>query len=234
MIHIEIWSDVVCPFCYIGKRRLEQALEQFEGRDQVQVEWKSFLLNPDVQTDPAQSINAHLAEQKGWTPEYTREVQQYVTDMAAGVGLAYDFDKVVVANSIRAHRLLQMAKRQQKGDEMKEALLRAYFVEGRNIDDPETLTEIARQAGMDAAEVRSLAEEDMLFRTQVFADVREAQSLGVRGVPFFVFDRTYGISGAQPTEAFLSLLNKIQSEQEVQQIQQPAGDENACDVNGNC
>jgi len=234
MIHIEIWSDVVCPFCYIGKRRLEQALEQFEGRDQVQVEWKSFLLNPDVQTDPAQSINAHLAEQKGWTPEYTREVQKYVTDMAAGVGLSYDFDKVVVANSIQAHRLLQMAKRQQKGDEMKEALLRAYFVEGRNIDDPEALTEIALHAGMDADEVRSLLAEEMQFRAQVFADVWEAQSLGVRGVPFFVFDRTYGISGAQPTEAFLSLLEKIQTEKGEQFSQQPAADDNACDVNGNC
>lgn len=232
MIRIEIWSDVVCPFCYIGKRRLEQALANFPHKDMVEVEWKSFLLNPDQTTNAGQSITAYLAAHKGWTMDYAREMNKHVADMAKEVGLDYQFDQVVVANSIQAHRLLQYAKRKQKGDIMKEALLKAYFIEGKNIDDKQTLTDIAVTHELPLDEVTEVLQDDSSFRKQLFDDVREAGSLGVRGVPFFVFNRTYGISGAQPLEHFTAVLQKAYDE--AAPISASDVSDNACSVDGNC
>ncbi len=232
MIRIEIWSDVVCPFCYIGKRRLEQALADFPHRDQVEIEWKSFLLNPEQVTNAGQSITAYLAERKGWTLEYAREMNNYVADMAQTVGLNYQFDKVVVANSLQAHRLLQYAKRKQTGDAMKEALLKAYFIDGRNIDDKQTLVNLAADGGLPNDEVLEVLADELSFRKQVFDDVREASSLGVRGVPFFVFNRTFGISGAQPLEHFTAALTKAYDTLSPAPISDPTDD--VCTTDGNC
>ena len=232
MIHIEIWSDVVCPFCYIGKRRLEKTLSNFAHRDAVQIEWKSFLLDPETVTSPETSITQHLADKKGWTLDYAREMNAYVTEMAAGEGLAYHFDKVCVANSINAHRLLQYAKRLQKGDAMKEALLSAYFIEGKNIDDVDTLVQLAAPLGIDAAETAQLLQDESTFRTQVFADVREANQLGLRGVPFFVFNRTYGISGAQAVEHFTAVLEKAYTESLSKETEAVSGD--SCSTEDKC
>lgn len=232
MIHVEIWSDVVCPFCYIGKRRLEQALEAFPYKDQVTIEWKSFLLNPNQVTDAHKSITEYLAESKGWTLEYAREMNAYVSDMAAGVGLDYQFDRIVVANSLKAHRLLQFAKRKNTGDALKESLLKAYFIEGKNIDDNQVLVDLALANGLEKQEVVEVIADEDSFRKQVFDDVREASALGVRGVPFFVFNRAYGISGAQPLEHFTAVLQKVHDAS----IQIPATDasDDACRVDGNC
>lgn len=230
MIQIEIWSDVVCPFCYIGKRRLEKALTQFPHADEVKITWRSFLLDAHTQTEPGKSINQHLAERKGWSMEQTREINAYVRDMAAGEGLDYNFDTVVVANSVNAHRLLQLGKRYHLGDAVKEALMKGYFIDGKNIDDTATLQQIGTDAGLPADSVSDLLADEQQFRRQVFEEATDASGFGARGVPFFVFNRTYAISGAQPVEAFLQVLEKTYAD--APQTVTEEGD--TCDTDGNC
>ncbi|MBS1504268.1 MAG: DsbA family oxidoreductase, partial [Bacteroidetes bacterium] len=146
---IEIWSDVMCPFCYIGKRRFESAMNDFSHKDQLEVEWKSFQLNPYMKTDPSVNINQYLAEAKGITADHARQLNDYVTGMAAKEGLKYDFDKAIVANSFDAHRLSHLAKRHGLSDEMEEALFKAYFTEGKNTDDKQTLADLGASVGLD-------------------------------------------------------------------------------------
>ncbi|GAB4139346.1 MAG: DsbA family oxidoreductase [Bacteroidia bacterium] len=208
---IEIWSDVMCPFCYIGKRHFEKALEQFPGRDRVTVEWKSFQLNPDLVTQPEKNSIQHLAEAKGWTMDYAREMTAYVTDMARQVGLTYHLDKAVTANSFDAHRLSHLAKEYNVQDAVEELLFKAYFTEGKNTADHEVLTQIGVAAGMDAARIQSMLTSDE-YSDDVRRDFQTAQLIGIRGVPFFVIDRQYGISGAQPVSTFLLTLMKAQEE----------------------
>lgn len=209
---IEIWSDVMCPFCYIGKRKFEKALSQFEGKENVIVEWKSFQLNPDMVTDTSKSTIDYLAETKGWTKAYTRENVSYVVNMAKEVGLEYNFDKAVVANSFDAHRLIQYAKTQGKGDAMEERLFKAYFVEGKNTADHATLILLATEIGLDATRCQSIL-SGQEFAKEVERDIAESEQLGIRGVPFFVIDRKYGISGAQDSQVFLDSLNKALQQQ---------------------
>ncbi|AYL94105.1 DsbA family oxidoreductase [Mucilaginibacter celer] len=204
---VEIWSDVMCPFCYIGKRRFEQALAGFEHQNQVEIEWKSFQLNPDLKTNPDISINQYLAEIKGFTIDHAKQLNNHVTQMAANEGLTYNFDKAVVANSFNAHRLAHLAKKHGLGDAAEEALFKAYFTEGRNIDDNETLIEIGVAIGLPANEIKQ-ALETQLYADEVKHDIAEAQYLGVRGVPFFVLNRKYAVSGAQETGIFSDTLSK--------------------------
>jgi predicted DsbA family dithiol-disulfide isomerase len=204
---VEIWSDVMCPFCYIGKRKFEAALARFEHRNDVEVIWKSFQLNPDMKTDPDKSTIQYLSETKGWSPEQTRSTISYVSNMAKEVGLHYDFDKAVVANSFDAHRLIQMAKKQGKGAEAEERLFKAYFTEGKNTADHEVLVSLGKEIGLDEQSVKAmLAGRD--FGADVTADLNEAQQLGINAVPFFVFNRKYGVSGAQDPQVFLDTLSK--------------------------
>ena len=149
---VEIWSDVMCPFCYIGKRRFEEALADFAHKDEIEIEWKSFQLNPDLKTDPTLNISQYLADAKGWTLDYAQQLNNQVTEMAAGVGLTYDFDKAVVANSFDAHRLVHLAKKHNLGDKAEEALFKAYFTEGKNIADHAALTELGIEMGMEEDE----------------------------------------------------------------------------------
>jgi predicted DsbA family dithiol-disulfide isomerase len=208
---VEIWSDVMCPFCYIGKRRFEQALEQFEYADKIQVEWRSFQLNPEMETDPDLNINEYLAETKGWSPEQARQMNNRVTDMAKELGLEYNMDQAVVANSFDAHRLIQFAKEHGKGDEMEETLFRAYFTDGRNIADHGTLIVLASDVGLNTDETSKMLESDR-FANQVKHDIQIAASMEIRGVPFFLFDRKYAISGARETEVFLKALKQSWNE----------------------
>lgn len=208
---IEIWSDVMCPFCYIGKRKFEAALEQFENKANVEVVWKSFQLNPNMKTDAGKNITEYLAEIKGWSIEQAKEMNAHVTNMAKEVGLHYDFDKAIVANSFDAHRLIQLAKKYGKGDEVEELIFKAYFTEGKNTDDHSILTEIGISIGLEALEVKQVLASNQ-FADDVRKDILEAQQIGVRGVPFFVVDRKYGVSGAQPTAVFLETLTKAWAE----------------------
>jgi predicted DsbA family dithiol-disulfide isomerase len=204
---VEIWSDVMCPFCYIGKRKFENALEQFSHKDEVEIEWKSFQLNPSMKTEPGKNINQYLAEIKGWTIDRAKEMNAHVSKMAEEVGLHYDFDKAIVANSFDAHRLIQLAKKKGKGNEAEENLFKAYFIEGKNIADHATLIELGNDIGLDAEEIKKMLSGNN-FAEDVKHDVHEAEELGVRGVPFFVMDRKFGVSGAQAEEAFLNALGK--------------------------
>src|SRR5690554_704161 len=204
---IEIWSDVMCPFCYIGKRNFETALEQFGDRDKLEVVWKSFQLDPTLPEVQTGSYTDHLMESKGMGRKQVEGMLDNVTQMAANVGLEYNFDKSVIVNSMKAHQLTQLAKTRGLGDEIEELLFRAFFTEGKNIADDETLVELGKEAGLNETEIRNSLSDDK-YTELVKKDIQEAHSLGVTGVPFFVFDRKYAVSGAQPPQAFLQTLEK--------------------------
>lgn len=225
----------MCPFCYIGKRKFETALSQFDNKESIEIVWKSFQLNPDQETNPDKSITEYLAEVKGWTLGYAKQMNDYVTNMASEVGLQYDFDKAVIANSFDAHRLVQLAKKHGKGDDMEERLFKAYFTEGLNTADHETLLRLGTDIGLDAEEVKQVLESDQ-FRKEVKADINEARQVGVTGVPFFVFNQKYAVSGAQAPETFLGALKKSFGEwNEVHPAAEPVTIEGAvCTPDGNC
>jgi protein disulfide-isomerase len=229
---IEIWSDVMCPFCYIGKRHLEEALADFPQKDEVEIVWKSFQLNPDMPESSEESVYEYLAKAKGISLEQSKQMHERVEEMAANAGLDYNFDIAKVANSFKAHRVLQLAKRKNLGDELKETLLEAYFIKGRNTSDYNTLVELATSVGITEAEVELALNEEQ-FANYVNQDIDEARQIRVQGVPFFVLDRKYAVSGAQPVEHFKATLEKVQAESSSFINTSPEqGD--SCDVDGNC
>jgi predicted DsbA family dithiol-disulfide isomerase len=204
-VRVEVWSDVVCPWCYIGKRRLEKALGQFPHADRVEVEWRSFQLNPAYPRGGEEPIYEYLGREVAGSPARARAMTEQVTALAAQEGLAYDFDRARMVNTFDAHRLTHLAKAHGLGGQAHERLMHAHFVEGATLNDPETLVRLGAEVGVPAAEARQLLAGDEYAR-DVEEDVRQARSLGATGVPFFVLDRSYGISGAQPVETFLSSL----------------------------
>lgn len=208
---VEIWSDVMCPFCYIGKRKFEAALAQFPQQDKIQVVWKSYQLTPDMVTQPDKTIHQFLAEHKGMSLDAAKEMNDRVTEMAQTVGLDYQLDRSVVANSFQAHQFVHFAKQHGKQDEAEEMLFRAYFTDGKNIDDRDTLLGLGEEIDLDTAQLAESLDKQT-FAGAVKQDIEEAQKIGVRGVPFFVFNRAYGISGAQDSEAFLQTLERSYSE----------------------
>lgn len=204
---VEIWSDIMCPWCYIGKRRFEAALSEFEHQDEVQIVWKSYQLNPSLKTDTSISISQYLANAKGWSLEYAQEMGEQVSKLASAEGLVYNMSKIVVANTFDAHRLIQLAKDKAKGDEAEERLFRAYFTEGINIADHHQLKMLAEDIGLESTAVAKMLESNDYARA-VKMDIYEAQQMQSRSVPFFLIDNKYGASGAQPVKLFLQLLNK--------------------------
>jgi predicted DsbA family dithiol-disulfide isomerase len=204
---IEVWSDIMCPFCYIGKRHLELALQQFPEME-VELVWKSFQLDPTITPQPGKDVYSYLAERKGMSLEESKQMHQHVVDRAAEVGLVYNYDKAIIANSFDAHRLLHLAKRNGKGDQLKEKLLAAYFTEGKDFGDKQVLTNLGQEVGLKEEDIHTVLFTDMYAR-EVQSDIQEAQEIGVRGVPFFVFDRKYAVSGAQPIEAFVETIQAV-------------------------
>ena len=204
---VEIWSDVVCPFCYIGKREFEKALAQFPDRENVQVIWKSFELDPDAPSRSELDMYDKLAQKYGGTRDDAKARVSGVVDRAKTVGLDYNMDIAVVGNSFDAHRVLQYAKTKGMGDAMKERLFKAYFMEGAQLADMPTLIRLASEVGLDGGEVTEVL-TSTAFTDEVRADEREGQQIGVRGVPFFVIDRKFSVSGAQQSEAFLGALQQ--------------------------
>lgn len=209
---IEVWSDFVCPFCYIGKRHLEMALEQFPYRDKVEVVFKSFELDPNVKTDYSVTIDEAIARKYGIPLEQAKQSNESIISQAASVGLTYDFSKMTPTNTFRAHRLAKYAEKQGKLMEMTERLLKAHFMNGERIDEVDTLVQIAGEVGFEQSDVQKVLESDQ-FTNEVRNDETEAQLLGVQGVPFFVINRKYAISGAQPLEVFVSALQKVWEEE---------------------
>ena len=232
---VEIWSDVMCPFCYIGKRRFEDALQKTGHADDIEIEWKSFLLNPDMKTDPTINIDQYLADIKGFSLDHAKELNAHVTQMAAEAGLTYNFDRSVVANSFNAHRFSHLAKKHGLGDKAEEQLFKAYFTDGKNIDDNATLIELGVAIGLDAQEIKQTLESNA-YADEVKHDVAEAQYLGIRGVPFFVMDRKYGVSGAQAVPVFEDTLNKAFTEwqQENKKPDLTVIEGESCGPDGNC
>jgi protein disulfide-isomerase len=207
---IEIWSDVVCPFCYIGKRHLEEALRKLPDLD-VDIVWKSFELDPNAPVDSDLDIYDTLAKKYGRDREWAKQMNANVVQMASSAGLDFNMDEVKPTNSFNAHQLIHLARKHGKQNEMKEALLSAYFVEGKHVGDTLTLVQIASDAGLDQNEVKQVLENNT-YSSQVVLDVEEAHRLGVQGVPFFYINEKYGLSGAQPVEVFTEALQKITEE----------------------
>ena len=213
-MRIEIWSDVVCPWCYIGKRRLEKALATFDHPEDVEIVWRSFELDPSAPKEPVETVAEVLGRKYGGGPEAGRQMVDRVEAVAAEEGLLFRHHQSLRVNTVDAHRVLHLAL-ETGGPELqgrlKEALLSAYFVETENVADHDTLLRIAAGMGLDEVRVKEVLTSDE-YADAVEADVREAVSLGASGVPFFVVDRKYGIAGAQPTEVFAQVLEKAWSE----------------------
>lgn len=208
---IEIWSDVMCPFCYIGKRKFETALAQFNHRYNIDIVWKSFQLAPDLKTNPDKNIHQFLADHKGISLEQAKGMNDQMAQVAKQVGLQYDFDKAIPANSFNAHRFSHLAKQYGLQNDAEESLFKAYFTEGKNIDDIITLVQLGLEIGLDANETKTVLESDQ-YAKDVHQDMYEAQQIGARGVPFFLLNRKYAISGAQDSEAFLQAIDTAYSE----------------------
>ena len=196
---IEVWSDIVCPWCYIGKRRLESALAGFDH--EVEVEWKSFQLDPTFPRGKAVPVYEALAEKFGGGD--VRAMTERVSELAAVEGLHYDYEHAVMVNTFDSHRLAHHAKSQGLGPEMHERLMRAQLIEGENLGEVDTLVRLAEELGVEGAGPVVTSDQ---YTSDVEADIREARLLGANGVPFFVLDRKYGVSGAQPVEVFQQAL----------------------------
>jgi predicted DsbA family dithiol-disulfide isomerase len=228
---VEIWSDVVCPFCYIGKRKFENALKNFSNKEDVEVVWKSFQLDPTTQSDPNKSVAQSLAEKKGWTLEQVKQVNAQVSQSAKEVGLEYHLDKAIVANTLDAHRLIHLAAQHQLQDEAEERLFKAYFTEGKDIGKKDTLVTLGVEIGLIAEEVQKVLENNQ-YALEVQQDQYEAQQVGVRGVPFFVFNNKYAVSGAQPSEVFSEVLSKVWEEEHP--VAKAEDNATFCSIDGTC
>jgi len=218
---VEIWSDVVCPWCYIGKRRFEAALARFDAADTVEVTWRSFQLNPDYPVGSHESHDTYLAHKLGVDPAQVAQLNERVVALAADEGLDYHFETYVTVNTFDAHRVTHLAKALGLGLPIHERFLRGQLVEGAILDDPDTLVRLAAEVGVPEADTRRVLASDA-YAAEVRADIEEARAIGVNGVPFFVIDRRYGISGAQPAELFLEALQAAQRDAEAEVV--AAGD----------
>ncbi|GHO83712.1 DsbA family oxidoreductase [Dictyobacter formicarum] len=208
---VEIWSDVACPWCYIGKRRFEAALAEFKHKDQVEVIWRSYQLDPSAPRTSDTKMTDVLAQKYGVSVQQAAAMNERVSTLAAEVGLDYHMDDIRHSNTFDAHRLIHLAASHNVQDAAKERLLKAYFTEGASIGDTETLVKLASEVGIDAEEARSVLAGNA-YTDDVKADIERARMFGIEGVPFFAVDEKYGISGAQPTEVFKQALDQAWAE----------------------
>lgn len=230
---VKIWSDVRCPFCYIGKKKFEAALEKFPQKDRVKVEWKSFQLDPSLKTDTKLSSLDYFVQKKGVSKEQARQMFSGATNMARKEGIEFNLEEAIQANSFMAHRLIQLGKSKDLGNEIEEALFKAHFEDAKNIDDAKVLIQVATSIGMDAEEVETTMESDA-FAYEVKQDEMEARNIGVSGVPFFVFDDKYAVSGAQSSEAFLQNLKKSWEEYLRKNPKLEISEGDSCATDGTC
>lgn len=209
-LRVDVWSDIACPWCYVGKRRFEAALARFEHRDSVEVVWRAFELDPSApRVRPTDmSYAERLAKKYGASVAQAQGMIKRMTDVAAGDGLDFHFEKIQSGNTFDAHRLLHLAHDRGVQDAVKERLLRGYMTEGEPIGEPEALSRLAGEAGLNPDEVRGVLASDAYAR-EVRADEEEARALGITGVPFFAFVGRYGVSGAQPVDLLLRTLEDV-------------------------
>jgi predicted DsbA family dithiol-disulfide isomerase len=232
-MQVEIWSDVVCPWCAIGKRRFEAALAQFAHRDEVQLCWRSFELDPGAPRERDGDHAAHLAAKYGVPREQALDMHRQMTETAAGEGWEFHLEHARGGNTFDAHRILHLAADRGVQDAVKERLLAAYLTDGERIGDPDTLARLACDAGLDADEARAVLASDR-YADEVRADEQQAVAFGISGVPFFVIDRRYGVSGAQPAAALLEVLDKAWAEAHPLQVLTPAGGSGGGCADGSC
>jgi predicted DsbA family dithiol-disulfide isomerase len=210
-MNIEIWSDVACPWCYIGKRRFESALANFAHRDEVKVTWRSYQLDPGAPRDPGKMVNEVLAQKYGVSLSQATAMNERVSAIAAQEGLEYHLEQARYGNTFDAHRLIHLAATHGLQQEAEERLFHAYFTEGRTLGDGETLVQLVSELGIAADEARAILSSDA-YAEEVRADEQRARAFGVGGVPFFAIDEKYGVSGAQPTELFAEVLERAWAE----------------------
>ncbi len=209
---VEIWSDIMCPFCYIGKHHYEAALSEFPDRRYVETVWKSFQLDPGIPRHaPITDTYTYLSERKGFSVDQAKQMTDNLAETAGRQGIVINFDKAVIANTFDAHRLIHLAQSKGLGNEAEESLFKAHFEEGKDVSAPETLADLGESLGLKRNEVSEVLDSGR-YAEDVNSDIREAGLLGVRGVPFFVFNRKYAVSGAQPKEVFLQTLERAFSE----------------------
>lgn len=232
-LNIQIWSDIMCPFCYIGKRRIEEALQNFKHKDSVTIEWKSFQLDANFIAAPDDNIIDHLAEKYRKDTDWAQTMIDNMTQNAKNAGLDFHFEKAILANSFHAHRLLHLAKKYNLANELEELLFKAYLTDGKNVNDLDTLSKLGKKVGIDSEEIKQVLESNE-YTKEVQQDIEQAQSIGVQGVPFFVFDNKYAISGAQPATTFLQTLERVWQEgnfdSKVTMVNTTK--ENSCDIDG--
>ena len=232
---IEIWSDVVCPWCYIGKRRLEAAMEEYEHSNEITIEWKSYQLDPEMQTDTSLSIYDYLSKRKGMPYAQAVEMGQNVSNVAKEAGLMFDLNNTIPVNTLQAHEVIHFSKEYQLQTETKERLLKAYFIEAKNLDDRTVLLGLAEEIGLNREKLLTALEKNT-FSDDVQQDIQLGKQFGLKGVPFFVFNRKYGVSGAQTKEAFLKTLNESftdwKKEQPAVKLKMMEG--TVCKPDGNC
>lgn len=228
---VEIWSDYVCPFCYIGKRRFEAGLAQFANKDAVEVVYKSFQLDANAKRDGNPGVHEMLAAKYGMTHEQAVANTNQLTQQAKTVGLEYHMEQAIQTNTFDAHRLSHYAASQGKLKEMTERLLKAHFTDSLHIGQVETLADLAAEVGLDRAEALRVLEEGQ-FADEVSADLQEARAFDVRGVPFFVINRKYAVSGAQSSDLFLDALQKAWLDEHPLTVLGDAGEDALCTDDG--
>jgi len=236
-MRVEIWSDIACPWCYIGKARFEKGLAAFAHRDEVEVVHRSFELDPNRAKGETGPVVPMLAKKYGRTIEEAQAMEEHVASNARSDGLDYRTEGRDHGNTFDIHRLLHLAKARGRQSELLDLAYRANFAEERSVFDAETLVTLAVEAGLDETEVRTVLADETAYADAVRADEREAAELGANGVPFFVLDRRYGISGGQPAEVFTQALEQAWASRALQPVAVAAatdGGAGACDVDGTC
>ena len=231
---VDIWSDIRCPFCYVGKKKFEKGLEKFGKGEQIEVVWHSFQLDPSLKTQPERNPYDFFSEAKRITVEQAKMMHQHASDAGKEIGINFNFDHSKVANSFRGHLLIQLAKTKNLANETEEALFKAQFIDAKNIDDEATLLEIGKNVGFTEEEVKNaLTSDEMAYLVK--QDMQIAAQLGINAVPFFVFNDKYGVSGAQQPELFTEVLEKSWAEfSEGDKGLKILNEGESCDVNGNC
>jgi predicted DsbA family dithiol-disulfide isomerase len=214
---IEVWSDFVCPFCYIGKRRLESALNQFEYKNEVELVFKSFELDPNSKKKFDENIHEIIAKKYNISVEQAKASNNQIVEQAKAIGLNYNFDDLIPTNTFDAHRLSHYAKTEGKMNELSERILKAYFVDALNISDHKVLAALADEVGLDSDKALKVLESDK-YGAEVRKDEENASRLRISGVPYFVFNNKYSVSGAQPSELFLEVLEKVKKEELSSQV----------------
>ena len=230
---LDIWSDMMCPFCFIGKQNLDTALAQFEHKDQINIQWHSYQLAPDFKTVTGKNAHEVLADYKGIPVAEARQLNGYVADLAQRAGLTFNMDRMQWANSFQAHRLLQYAKTHGLAPDLEQRLFEAVFTNGEDIEDLKTLTAIAQEVGFASEGIENVLTGDA-FDPAVQQDIQTGIAYGLRGVPFFVVNQRVSFSGALGVADFLKVLTQVHSEWQTQTQSTTIAQGNSCSIDGEC